>query len=386
VKPLLEIENACVDLATPTGRVAALDGVSLRIARGETVALVGESGSGKSTLARSILRLHDATRGAAIRGRITFDGIDLGRLSGEDMRRVRGARIAMIFQEPASALDPLFSIGDQIAETLRAHGTITRATSRERAIELVRRVGLPDPERAFSTYPHQMSGGMRQRASIAIATACGPSLLLADEPTSALDVTVQAEILRLLEHLRAETGMSLLLITHDLALVAENARRMYVMFAGSIVEEGPTDEVLRAPAHPYTAELLRARTSLVKRVAARDASAHAAGSAARGADAAASMARASVRGSDSPMREVEIATHASTSATGSSTSTRHAPVIAGAASTDERDARRGCRFRWRCPLAREKCADVEPDLAPAPIGASSEHRAACHFSAEVSRT
>jgi oligopeptide/dipeptide ABC transporter ATP-binding protein len=346
VKPLLEIENACVDFTTPTGRVAAVDGVSLRIARGETVALVGESGSGKSTLARSILRLHDGTRGAAIRGRITFDGVDLVRLSSEEMRRVRGARIAMIFQEPASALDPLFSIGDQIAETLRAHGTIARASSRERAIELVRRVGLPDPERAFSVYPHQMSGGMRQRASIAIATACGPSLLLADEPTSALDVTVQAEILRLLEHLRAETGMSLFLITHDLAVVAENARRMYVMFAGAIVEEGPTGEVLRAPAHPYTAELLRARTSRVNRVTPR----------------------------------------ASTSAADASTNASHAPTIAGHASADARDARRGCRFRWRCPLARQKCADVEPDLAPAPLGSSSEHRAACHFSAEVSRS
>jgi ABC-type dipeptide/oligopeptide/nickel transport system ATPase component len=235
----------------------AVGGVSFSIARGETLALVGESGSGKTSTALALLRLYDGVPGARVSGRILLEGRDLAQLSERELRSVRGARVSMVFQEPSSALDPVFSVGDPIVETLRAHRDLSRREARARAIELLRNTGVADPERVFASYPHELSGGMRQRALIAAAIACDPVLLLADEPTSALDATVQAEILELLCALQAASGMGMLFITHDLALVARIAQRTAVMHEGRIVEQGPTDQVLRAPSHPYTAELVR---------------------------------------------------------------------------------------------------------------------------------
>jgi len=236
-----------------------VDGVSFEIAAGEALGLVGESGCGKSLTALSIVRLLDeppaaTTAGSSIRlGDEQLIGAPPGRL-----REIRGGSIGFVFQEPMTSLNPVQRIGSQIAETLRAHLGLGRATARERAVALLERTGLPDPARAARSYPHELSGGMRQRALIAIAVACEPHLLIADEPTTALDVTVQARILDLLRSLREETGMALLFISHDLAVVSRVADRVAVMYAGRIVETGPTAEVLSSPRHPYTDGLLRA--------------------------------------------------------------------------------------------------------------------------------
>jgi oligopeptide/dipeptide ABC transporter ATP-binding protein len=254
--PLLRVDGLRTVFTLPDGRdVAAVDDVSLTVSAGETLGLVGESGSGKSVTALSILRLV-MPPGRITEGQIIFDGRDLLTLDEAVLRAIRGRRIGFVFQEPMVALNPVYTIGQQIAETLSVHGLAHGRAARARAIEWLRAARVPDPERRAGEYPHQLSGGLRQRAMIALALCAEPSLVIADEPTTALDVTVQAEILDLLRELRASLGLALLLITHDLGVVAEMADRVAVMYGGRIVEEGPVADVFRTPAHPYTRGLL----------------------------------------------------------------------------------------------------------------------------------
>jgi peptide/nickel transport system ATP-binding protein len=263
MEPLLQVEGLTTvfDPAGAGGRqsnavpVAAVDQVGFEINAGETLGLVGESGSGKSVTALSIMRLVQPP-GRIASGRILFKGRDLLALDEPTMREVRGAEISLIFQEPMTALNPVFRVGDQIAEALLVHGRATRQQARDKAIELMQAVRIPDPASRVRDYPHQLSGGMRQRVMIAIALACRPSLVIADEPTTALDVTIQAQILDLLRDMKAAFHLSLLLITHDLGVIAETADRVAVMYAGRIVETGPVRQIFRQPAHPYTRGLL----------------------------------------------------------------------------------------------------------------------------------
>jgi oligopeptide/dipeptide ABC transporter ATP-binding protein len=252
---LLEIRNLTTAFPGEDRLLKAVDGVSFSLQKGEVLCLVGESGCGKSMTALSILRLVPPP-GSIIGGEVIFDGRDLMNLEAEDMRLVRGDRISMVFQEPMSALNPVFPLGDQVAEVLRVHRNMKREEAHLKAVELLDRVGIPDPERRAGEYPHQMSGGMQQRALIAMAMACEPELLIADEPTTALDVTVQAQILRLMEHLIRGHERSLLLITHDLGVVAKVADRVCVMYAGVIVEISPVKPLFADPRHPYTMGLL----------------------------------------------------------------------------------------------------------------------------------
>ncbi len=253
---LLSIEGLRTIFRQHTGDVVAVDGVDLSLDRGETLGVVGESGCGKSVLSLSIMRLVPPP-GRIAAGRIRFEGTDLLGLPAPAMRAMRGNRIAMIFQEPMTSLNPVFTVGRQITEAMRAHDpSLGARTLRSRAIAALGRVRIPAPERRFEEYPHQLSGGMRQRVMIAMALACQPDLLIADEPTTALDVTVQAEILALLGELQREAGMAIILITHDLGVVAEVADRVAVMYAGRIVEEAPTAALFDDPQHPYTLGLL----------------------------------------------------------------------------------------------------------------------------------
>ena len=252
---LLSVEHLTTVFETPGGPVPAVDDVSFEIRAGETLGLVGESGSGKSVTALSIMRLVQPP-GRIAGGRIIFKGRDLLTLSEADMRAVRGAEIALIFQEPMTALNPVFTVGDQIAETLLVHHRATRREARSRAVELLDAVRVPDGAARVDDYPHQLSGGMRQRVLIAMALACQPSLVIADEPTTALDVTIQAQILELLRDMKSAFNLSLLLITHDLGIIAETADRVAVMYAGRIVEEGSVRAIFRNPQHPYTRGLL----------------------------------------------------------------------------------------------------------------------------------
>ena len=253
---LLDVQHLVVTYDAP-GATPVVNDVSFTIAPGETLGLVGESGSGKSVTAFSILRLLQPP-GRVVGGRIIFEGRDLLTLPERDMRAVRGARISLIFQEPMTALNPVMRVGDQIAEALTAHGMATRRDARARAVELLDAVRIADPSRRVRDYPHQLSGGMRQRVMIAIALACRPPLVIADEPTTALDVTIQAQMLELIRHLQAELGLALLLITHDFGVVAEMADRVAVMRAGRIVEDGPVRQILREASHEYTRQLLAA--------------------------------------------------------------------------------------------------------------------------------
>ncbi|MGW6526230.1 MULTISPECIES: dipeptide ABC transporter ATP-binding protein [unclassified Streptomyces] len=257
------------DLTVEFGALRAVDGLSFRLAEGAALGLVGESGSGKSTVASALLGLHRGT-GAAVGGSVRVAGTDVQAASDEELRRLRGGRAAMVFQDPLSSLDPYYAIGDQIAEVYRVHTRVSRRTARARAVQVLDRVGIPDPVRRSRSRPHEFSGGMRQRALIAMALACEPDLLIADEPTTALDVTVQAQILDLLHALREDTGMGLLLVTHDVGVAAESVDEVLVMRHGRLVEHGPVEAVLAAPAQPYTRELLGA----VPRVEARRAVGH----------------------------------------------------------------------------------------------------------------
>jgi oligopeptide/dipeptide ABC transporter ATP-binding protein len=324
-QPLLALRNLRTTFDTDAGMARAVDDVSFEVGSGETVGLVGESGCGKSVTALSILRLIQPPGRIERGSEIRLDGRDLMALSEREMRDVRGNRVAMVWQEPLSALNPVFTVGDQIAEVARVHAGATRADARARAIEMLRLVGIADPETRADAYPHQLSGGMRQRVVIAMALVMSPSLLIADEPTTALDVTIQAQILELLRDVQQRMGMSVLLITHDLGVVAETASRVIVMYAGEVVEEAPVREIFAAAHHPYTEGLLRA----MPRVGAiRD--------------------RLTVIPGSVP------------------------PPTAWPA---------GCRFRDRCPYAWERCEREHPPLYQ--IGGG--HVSRCHLAVEPER-
>jgi peptide/nickel transport system ATP-binding protein len=263
-QPLLQVEDLHVEFPTEGGVVHAVEGVSFELEHGRTLGIVGESGSGKSVCALSAMGLTRA-QGARISGRIMFEDVDLLALPERRMRTLRGNELAMVFQDPLSSLHPLYRVGAQVVEGIRAHREVSRRAARERTIELLDLVGIPEPSRRVDAYPHELSGGMRQRVMIAMALANEPKLLIADEPTTALDVTVQAQILALLRRLREELGMALVLVTHDLGVVAEMADEIAVMQAGLIVERGTAEQVLAAPAHPYTQGLLRAAPTLERR-------------------------------------------------------------------------------------------------------------------------
>ena len=301
---ILEVEDLRVSFATDGGVVNAVDGVSFSLAAGEILAIVGESGSGKSVTAQTVLGLTRAPN-ATITGAVRFDGRDLTDLDDRDLRQVRGERIAMIFQDPMTSLNPVYRVGDQIVEMIRAHRDVSKREARERAVELLTSVGIPNPERRVRHYPHEFSGGMRQRVMIAMALALDPDVLIADEPTTALDVTVQAQILRLLDQLNRDRGLAVVLITHDLGVVAEIADRVAVMYAGQIVEDATLEDAFYDPRHPYTWGLL--------------------GSIARLDD-------------DRPTRLAQIA--------GQPPSLLSPPT--------------GCRFAARCPHEFEKCSEPPP--------------------------
>ena len=252
---LLDIQGLTTHFFTRSGVIKAIDNLSLRLQKGRVLGLVGESGCGKTVTALSILNLVPYP-GKIVSGRILFEGQDLLALSSTEIRAIRGAKISMIFQEPMTALNPVFTVGNQIAEVLTAHQEISHQKAKDAAVELLRSVGIPSPEKRVDEYPHQLSGGMRQRVMIAMAMACRPSLILADEPTTALDVTIQAHILELLGRIQAEMGMAMVLVTHDLGLIAERANDVAVMYAGRIVEQTDTRELFADPRHPYTRGLM----------------------------------------------------------------------------------------------------------------------------------
>ena len=254
---LIRVDHLRTHFFLDEGVAKAVDGVSFDIRRGKTLGLVGESGCGKSVSALSILRLVPKPPGKIVGGTIEYEGRNLLELSESEMRAIRGNDIAMIFQEPMTSLNPVFTVGSQIMEALELHQGLSRGEARERTLTMLHEVGIPSPEVRIDEYPHQMSGGMKQRVMIAMALACNPALLIADEPTTALDVTIQAQILRLLKRLQAEHGMAILFITHDLAVIAENADEVNVMYASKIVEQAPVGELFAQPCHPYTVALFR---------------------------------------------------------------------------------------------------------------------------------
>lgn len=261
-QPLLSIEDLVIQFETRLGVVRAVEGVSLQLHAGETLAIVGESGSGKSVAAMSVLGLTASQGGRVVGGRILFEGRDLVNLSNNEIRSIRGNDIAMVFQEPMTSLNPVFTVGSQVAEVVELHRKLGRREARQEALRLFELVGIPSPEQRLDEYPHQLSGGMRQRVMIAMALSCNPKLLIADEPTTALDVTVQAQILDLLRDLQQRLNMATLLITHDLGVVASMARRVSVMYAGRVVESGDILDIFETPQHPYTVGLLESLPKL----------------------------------------------------------------------------------------------------------------------------
>ncbi len=261
-EPLLTVDDLKTHFYTDGGIAKAVDGVSFTLDRGETLGLVGESGCGKSVTSLSVMRLIPEPPGEIVSGEIRFDGRNLLRLDEAALQGVRGNDIAMIFQEPMTSLNPVFTCGDQIDEAVMLHQRVGKGTARARTVDMLDLVGIPDPGERANVYPHQLSGGMRQRVMIAMALCCNPGLLIADEPTTALDVTIQAQILELLDRLQRELGMAVLMITHDLGVIAEVADRVAVMYAGKIVETGTVDEIFTSPQHPYTKGLLESIPSL----------------------------------------------------------------------------------------------------------------------------
>src|SRR6476659_7763610 len=308
-RPLLEVKNLKTWFYTPDGIVKAVNGVSFTLNEGEALGLVGESGCGKSVSALSLMRLIPQPPGRIVSGQVMFDGRDLLKLKEDDMRKVRGNDIAMIFQDPMTSLNPVLTIGRQIGEALELHKGMDRSQSRKRTIELLELVGIPAARSRVDDYPHQFSGGMRQRVMIAMALSCEPKILLADEPTTALDVTIQAQILELIKRLRVELGMAIIMITHDLGVVAGIADRINVMYAGYIVETGTVDEIFHNPRHPYTLGLLKSIPRL-----------------------------------DEPRKEKLV-------------------PIEGLP-PDLVDPPTGCPFQPRCPYAIERCGPENPSLEP----------------------
>ncbi len=260
--PLLDIRHLSTHFNTPQGTVRAVDDVSLAVAAGEVLGIVGESGCGKSVLSLSILRLLPMPPAFFAGGQILFDGQDLLKVSSDEIRRIRGNRISMIFQEPMTALNPVFTIGNQLAEVFQVHGKLGRSQALEKSVEMLETVGVPAPQRRVKEYPYQLSGGMRQRVMIAMALACRPALLIADEPTTALDVTIQAQILELMNKMREELQTAIVIISHDLGVIAETAKRVAVMYTGQIMESADTLSLFDNPLHPYTRGLMRAIPSL----------------------------------------------------------------------------------------------------------------------------
>jgi peptide/nickel transport system ATP-binding protein len=325
---VLTVKNLRVGFRTEQGLVQAVDDVSFELRRGEVVSIVGESGSGKSVTAMTLMGLTRSNNADISGSALLADGTELLNASERDLRSIRGARIAMIFQDPMSALTPVYRVGDQIAEQIRAHEKVSKAAARARAVDLLTRVGIPRAKERVRSYPHEFSGGMRQRVMIAMALSCSPEILIADEPTTALDVTIQAQILHAIEDLRAETGVAVLLITHDLGVVAEIAQRVVVMYAGRVVEQADIRALFKDPLHPYTWGLLGS----VPRV---------------------DLAR--------PNRLPTIQ--------GSPPSLLHPPT--------------GCHFKDRCPHRMTIC-DTEPELVEAEPG--SGHRDRCHLELSQKRT
>jgi oligopeptide/dipeptide ABC transporter ATP-binding protein len=322
---LLEVQGLRTWFHTDEGVAKAVDGVTYTVKKGETLGVVGESGCGKSVTALSVMQLLPMPPGQFEGGKILFRGQDLLTKSDDEMREIRGNEIAMIFQEPMSALNPVFTVGDQIMETVMLHRGLDKEAARAHAIEMLQKVGIPSPEQRVDEYPHQLSGGMRQRVMIAIAMSCDPALLIADEPTTALDVTIQAQILDLMRELQDSDGMSMLLITHDLAVVAETAHHVAVMYAGKVVEYAPVEELFSRPRHPYTIGLFRSLPDL---------------------------ARAGERLETIP------------------------GIVPSAYNFPS-----GCRFRTRCPIATERCASEEPVLLS--LEGGEEHTVACHHLEEA---
>jgi oligopeptide/dipeptide ABC transporter ATP-binding protein len=317
---LIKIQDLCTSFFTPEGEVRAVDGISFEIEEGKTLGLVGESGCGKSVTALSVMRLVPSPPGRIVRGQILYRGQDLLRLGNEAMRKIRGNEISMIFQEPMTSLNPVFTIGNQIGEAIRLHQGLPKKETREKTIEMLRLVKIADPESRIEDYPHQLSGGMRQRVMIAMALSCNPSLLIADEPTTALDVTIQAQILDLMNELQEKLGMALLLITHDLGVVAEQADEVAIMYAGKVVERSRAKAIFERPLHPYTVGLLN-----------------------------------SLPGSGGKKKD-------------------RLEAIPGVVPSPL-ELPSGCRFRDRCPKAAGMCAEAEPQLGEK----SQDHWAACHF-------
>src|SRR6201996_2735148 len=266
---LLDIRGLKTWFKTDDGMGRAVDGVDLHIDRGETLGVVGESGCGKTVTAKTVLKLIQMPPGRIVAGRILWQGRDLVPLSAEEMRHIRAKEIAIIFQEPMTSLNPVYTVGEQIAETIRLHEGLSRREAMDRAVEMLRLVHIPTPERRVRDYPHQFSGGMRQRVMIAMALACDPKLLIADEPTTALDVTIQAQILDLLGEMKSRFGMAIMLITHAMGVVAETAQRVVVMYAGRVVEEAPVGELFARPHHPYTQGLIRSIPRIDRAAAGR---------------------------------------------------------------------------------------------------------------------
>ncbi|WP_339186602.1 ABC transporter ATP-binding protein [Brevibacillus sp. FSL K6-6036] len=261
-QPVLEIENLQTHFFTDRGQIPAVDGVTITVNKGEVLGIVGESGCGKSVTSLSVMKLVPNPPGKIVGGFIKFKGEDLVLASEKRMREIRGNEIAMIFQEPMTSLNPVYTIGDQIGEAIRLHMKVGKKEALGRAVEMLKKVGIPRAEGIVREYPHQLSGGMRQRVMIAMAMACNPELLIADEPTTALDVTIQAQILDLMRHVNKESGTAILLITHDLGVVAEMCHRVVVMYAGNVVEEGDVRTILKEPKHPYTIGLLNSLPKL----------------------------------------------------------------------------------------------------------------------------
>jgi peptide/nickel transport system ATP-binding protein len=316
---LLEVRNLAVQFATDDGIVRAVDGVSYSVDAGRSLGIVGESGSGKSVTNLTVLGLTRA-RNATFSGEVLFEGRDLLKLSEDDLRAVRGEEIAMIFQDPLSSLHPFYRVGDQLIEAVRAHHDVSKKAARDRALEMLQLVNIPEPRSRIDAWPHEFSGGMRQRAMIAMALINSPKLLIADEPTTALDVTVQAQILELIERLQSETGTAVIVITHDLGVVAEMTHEIAVMYAGRIVERAPTRELFASPQHPYTWGLLRSIPRL-----------------------------------DSP-RDEELV-----------------PIDGRPPSLITRPS--GCAFHPRCPYVREAHTRIDPRLEP--VEGRDDHDAAC---------